>query len=64
MVEVQSEIKAISETDWNQVKVEKIPKLKGKLFIGIKYGVDGTNVALSIAVENRGWSHIYRSRRL
>lgn len=42
---------AISETDWNQVKVEKIPKLKGKLFIGIKYGVDGTNVALSIAVK-------------
>src|SRR5690625_7366212 len=28
-----------------------MPKLKGKLFVGIKYGYDGTNVAMSIAVK-------------
>ncbi|CAM4226100.1 terminase large subunit [Erysipelothrix aquatica] len=42
---------AISEADWESVKVEKLPIIKGKLFVGIKYGVDGTNVALSIAVK-------------
>ena len=28
-----------------------LPKLKGKLFVGIKYGHDGVNVAMSIAVK-------------
>ena len=42
---------AISETEWNALKVEEIPKFKGQLFAGIKYGQDGTNVALSIAVK-------------
>lgn len=42
---------AISETDWGLLKVNKVPKLKGKLFAGIKYGADGTNVAMSIAVK-------------
>lgn len=41
---------AISESDWNNLKVN-LPKLKGKIFIGIKYGVDGNNVSLSIAVK-------------
>lgn len=42
---------AISEAEWMQLKVQKMPKLKGKLFAGIKYGKDGSNVALSIAVK-------------
>lgn len=42
---------AISEETWNALKVDKLPELKGKLYVGIKYGADNTNVALSIAVK-------------
>ena len=42
---------AISERDWNILSVDEIPKLKGKLFVGIKYGRDGSNVSLSIAAK-------------
>lgn len=42
---------AISETDWGLLKVNKVPNLRGKLFAGIKYGANGTNVAMSIAVK-------------
>lgn len=42
---------AISEGEWEDLHVNALPKLKGKLFAGIKYGYDGTNVALSIAVK-------------
>lgn len=42
---------AISEADWKACEVEKLPKLRGKLFIGIKYGSDNANVAMSIAVK-------------
>lgn len=42
---------AISQNEWEELKVDKLPKLKGKLFVGIKYGHDGTNVAMSIAVK-------------
>lgn len=41
----------ISANEWEEIKVEKLPKLKGKLFVGIKYGHDGANVAMSIAVK-------------
>ncbi len=41
----------ISANEWEELKVDKLPKLKGKLFVGIKYGHDGTNVAMSIAVK-------------
>lgn len=41
----------ISETEWNALKVDALPKFKGKLFVGIKYGHDGKNVALSVAVK-------------
>lgn len=44
---------AISETEWNNLKVDILPKLKGKLFVGIKYGHDGTNVSMSIAVKTQ-----------
>lgn len=42
---------AISKTDWESVKVNQMPPITGKLFVGIKYGNDGTNVAVSIAVK-------------
>src|SRR5690554_13397 len=41
----------ISEKEWRELHVDEMPKLKGKLFVGIKYGYDGTNVAMSIAVK-------------
>lgn len=44
---------AISKTDWDALRVSKLPKFKGKLFVGIKYGNDGTNVALSVAVKTQ-----------
>lgn len=42
---------AISENDWNILKVDSLPKFIGQLFVGIKYGQDGANVAMSIAVK-------------
>lgn len=41
----------ISKTQWQELKVDVLPKLKGKLFVGIKYGQNGANVAMSIAVK-------------
>ena len=42
---------AITEKDWDRLKVVKMPKLVGKLSVGIKYGKDGNHVAMSIAVK-------------
>ena len=42
---------AISKAEWEELKSETMPQLKGKLFVGIKYGHDGTNVRLSIAAK-------------
>lgn len=42
---------AISEKDWERLKVNSLPQFKGKLYVGIKYGKDGINVAMSIAVK-------------
>jgi phage terminase large subunit-like protein len=42
---------AISEAEWNDLTLRELPKLKGKLFAGIKYGADGAHAALSIAVK-------------
>lgn len=41
----------ISANEWKELKIDRLPELKGKLFVGIKYGHDGTNVAMSIAVK-------------
>src|SRR5699024_9462603 len=40
-----------SEKEWKELHVDEVPKLKGNLFVGIKYGYDGTNVAMSIAAK-------------
>ncbi|MGV3011523.1 terminase [Streptococcus thoraltensis] len=44
---------AISETEWNALAIEGKPNLTGPLFVGIKYGQDGTNVSLSVAVRTK-----------
>ena len=41
----------ISETEWLALEVEKVPNRAGKKFLGIKYGIDGANAALSIAYK-------------
>lgn len=42
---------AISLNEWQALKAVQIPKFEGPLFVGIKYGNDGANVAMSIAVR-------------
>lgn len=42
---------AISEMDWKKIKVNALPVIKGPLSVGIKYGNDGDNVSMSIAVH-------------
>ena len=44
---------AISAAEWAEMKAKTLPKLKGALFVGIKYGHDGSNVAMSIAVKTK-----------
>lgn len=42
---------AISKVEWNELKAGTPPELTGRIFVGIKYGHEGTNVALSVAVR-------------
>ena len=42
---------AISKVEWEELKADKMPKLITPLYVGIKYGHDGTNVCLSIAAK-------------
>lgn len=42
---------AISKREWEALQCEELPKLTGKLFVGIKYGHDGDSTAMSIAVK-------------
>ena len=42
---------AISEGEWKELAVKKVPKFAKSIYAGIKYGVDGTNVAMSVAVR-------------
>lgn len=42
---------AISEPEWDALKVDELPSLKGRIFAGVKYGKDGENVSLSFAVK-------------
>ena len=42
---------AISKNEWQALEVERLPKLTGQLFAGVKFGVDGNNISLSIAVR-------------
>lgn len=42
---------AISAEEWEQLRLETVPPMRGKLFAGIKYGHDGEYVSLSVAVK-------------
>ena len=44
---------AISRNEWEALQVGKLPELTGQLFAGIKFGVDGNNAVLSIAVRTK-----------
>ena len=46
-----SQKSVISEKDWESLKITDKPIFKGKLSVGIKYGNDGANVSMSIAVR-------------
>ena len=41
---------AISKTEWEAL-TQKDPALSGPLFVGVKFGHDGTNVAVAVAVK-------------
>lgn len=42
---------AVSEKDWQDLKIKAKPIFRGELFAGVKYGKDGKNVSLAIAVK-------------
>lgn len=42
---------AISLKDWQALKLDALPPLRGKMFAGVKFGKDGKNAALAIAVK-------------
>ena len=44
---------AISQSLWDSLKADSLPTLKGKLYVGIKYGADNTNVAMSISCKTK-----------
>ena len=44
---------AISPNEWKALRVDSLPDLTGKLYVGIKFGNDGANVSLSIAVKTQ-----------
>ena len=41
----------ISAGDWDELKLDKMPKLLPARYLGVKYGRDGANVAVSIAAK-------------
>lgn len=46
-----SQASEFSKQEWENLKVSSVPKFKNKLFVGIKYGKDGKNIAMSIATR-------------
>lgn len=50
---IQNLRSAISENQWNELRVDTVPELKGPLYVGIKIGADGQNIAMSIAVKTK-----------
>lgn len=47
----QSLSSAISADDWEKIRTDKLPQLKGKMNIGIKYAKNSETVSLAIAVR-------------
>lgn len=48
-----SQKSAISKQEWELLQTYKAPVLEGTRYLGVKYGKDGTNVALSIAAKTK-----------
>lgn len=46
-----SQQSAISAPDWDALQLKTLPKFTSPLFAGVKYGRDGVNVCLSIAIK-------------
>lgn len=46
-----SQKSAISRSEWELVQAEELPEFTGPLYVGVKYGRDDQNAALSIAVR-------------
>ena len=44
---------AISEQEWDDLKVDSLPELKDARYLGIKYGKDGVNCAMSLASKTK-----------
>jgi len=42
---------AISRNEWEALQVKKLPAFKGQMFAGVKFGYDGMNAALAIAIK-------------
>ena len=42
---------AISAPEWDALRVEKLPKLNGPIFAGVKFGRDGQNTCLTLAIK-------------
>lgn len=49
---------AISRNEWEALQVDTLPALTGPLYIGIKFGPDGLNAAMSVAVKTED-GHIF-----
>lgn len=49
---------AIRKVEWNELKADTMPELTGEIFAGVKYGRDGANVALAVAVRTKD-GHIF-----
>jgi hypothetical protein len=43
----------ITPADWKIGMVDELPALKGKLYVGVKYGFDGINVSVCIAIKTK-----------
>lgn len=58
---------AITEDEWKRTEIDSLPKLKGKTYVGIKYGLAGINVALTVACktsDDRIFISAYDSRSI
>ena len=48
-----SQKSVITEAEWLALEVDTVPERSGKKFIGVKYGIDASNVAVSIAFKGK-----------
>lgn len=42
---------AITEAEWKITEINRLPRLKGKTYVGIKYGISGISVGLTVACK-------------